>query len=323
MLKPKTMFRFALIISLMLNGSCLKVPIELDLSEKIEISTQKISDIAEQIYEILAEIDFSSPASCPENDCRAAYKIWLRKQFNNGLVPKGLIGPLEYGASGISANPAISTCRHIDFEAEYEKATEKNVRTSKREAVIFRLNDFRNKISSNKCTDNFIDPDQEKITIDEINLHVLKNTLSVSSPIFNLYTSDEEVTKDELEEIDAESNLIKDGILYHLTQTKKIPPRFTGILPTNLESDPQKFSDAEVPIVALDGTIIAIPSMIAGEPESKTVAGKDYFVVPTGSISLRLTMRVSVKAKLSDAKCAYEQFKDSIKKEEEERKKNE
>lgn len=315
--------KITLMAMLPLFCSCIKAPFEVNLNEKIEVTEKTIADIREQIYDALSEIDFSKPASCPEDEVRAAYKIWLRQQFNKGYLKKDIISPLEYGASGLSAHPAIATCRHLDFAKEYKDAQEKRLKKAKREAIIFRLNSIRDIISSNKCTDNFIDLSKEKITINDIGLHISQNSLSVTAPKYKLYTSDEELRKEELEELNAETELVANNTLYFIAQTKPIKPHSTGVFPVELEPDGQKFSDAEVPIVALNGSVVAIPNLMASEPEIITRAGDEYYVVPSGMLSLRLTLKVSVSFSLADALCAYDQFKESIKKEEEGRKKGE
>lgn len=320
MTKLGTGSRIAMVLSLLLVCSCIRAPLELTMKEKIQITKEQIADISEKVYDALKAIDFSEPIACPKPDAEAAYKIWLRKQFDRGRVPKGNISPEIYGESGLSANPNIASCRHIDFAKEYENATKDSAKKSKREAIVFRMGEIRDKLKSTKCTDNFIDPDQAKITIDEINLRVLENTLSVAAPTYKLYTSDDELSKEEMEENHAEENLLKDGIIYFLAKTKPIPPRFTGTLPADLESDRKKFSDAEVPIVGLDGSVVALPSLVASEPEVKKAAdGTEYFVVPSGHLTLMISMKISIKLTMADSKCMYDQFKESIKKEEEER----
>lgn len=300
--------------------SCIKAPVELTLKKEIGITEEEVKEIADNIYDDMAGLDFSEAPGCPHQECSTAYKTWLRKQFDRGLVPTGLVGPHEYAASGMATHPDIAKCRHIDFDIEYQNAKEQSAKKSKREGMIFTMTEIRDKLNSTKCSENFIDPDKEKIQIHGIDLKILSNKLSVHSPSYTMYTSDNELTKEELEEPNAEANLVKDGVLFALAKTKPIPPYFAAVWPAELESDPEKFSDAEVPVVSLSGSVAAIPSPISQEAEVKMVSGRKYYVVPSGSLSARLVVSFSLLATGADAKCMADRFRESVKKEEEERK---
>lgn len=320
MTKPHFKSMMLMTFGLLPLFSCVKAPVELMLKKEIGITEEEVQDIANNIYEDMAGLDFSEAPGCPHAECSAAYKTWLRKQFDRGLVPAGLVSPHEYGASGMAAHPDIAKCRHVDFDKEYQDANEQSAKKSKREAMIFTMTEIKDKLNSTKCTENFIDPDKEKIQIHGISLNIMSNKLSVHSPSYTMYTSDNELTKEELEEPNAEANLIKDGTLFSLAKTKPIPPYFSSVWPAELESDPDKFSDAEVPVVSLSGSVTAIPSPVGQQAEVKMVSGRKYYVVPQGSLSLRMALSFSLLATGADAKCMADRFRESVKKEEEERK---
>src|SRR5690606_10056929 len=92
----------------------------------IEIKESDIKQITDEIYQRLSALDFSHPTGSPAGmvnpeECSKAYKVWLRKQFDIGLVPRGLVLPSVYAAS--SNNPLIHQCRPLKFQKEYEEAT--------------------------------------------------------------------------------------------------------------------------------------------------------------------------------------------------------
>lgn len=306
--------------------SCVKAPVEVTLKNRIEISESQVKEIAEDIYEKLAEIDFEHPPGSPagmidKDICSAAYKVWLRKQFDQGIVPKETVLPREYASS--SNDPLIHQCRAIDFEKEYEDAVQKSASENKRKrkALIFGISQFRDALNSNRCTDNFIDLDKEKIAIKAIYLNVVVNKLSVKAPIYKLYTSYDDISEEELETPDAEESLKTDGTIMLLGETRAFERRFVGRVPVDLESDRQKFFEAEGPAVSLDGILLAIPTPIANTPETKTVGSKTYYIVPEGKLSVTLSTEVAVHLSTSDAKCAFDRFKESIREEEAKREK--
>lgn len=254
----------------------------------------------------------------PPAECSAAYKIWLRKQFDIGRVPKETITATVYGES--SSNPNIHECRSIDFETEYKKAVQESVNDEnrKRKAIVFGVSSFREALRKNKCFDRFLDLDKEKITITSIDLIVDKNTLSVKAPRYNLYSSyEDDGLKDEIEStMNAEDALVKDGTLMLLGQTQPIAKRFVGKSPVILNSDQDDFFNAEGPVVSLDGTLYAIPTKIASEPEIERVGTQEFYVVPSGKLVLVLATTIDVKFSTHDARCALGHLKESIAEEE-------
>lgn len=296
--------------------SCVKMPLDITLKDKIEISEQQVQEIAEDIFEKLSELDFNSPPppGIPHTECSAAYKIWLRKQFDRGLVPKDIITAAEYGVS--SSNPQIHACRYIDFEEEYKNAVGKSAgdEKRKRKAIIFGVSQFREKLISNKCTENFLDLDKEKITITGIELHVVENSLSVNAPRYKLYSSyEDDSLRDEIEgQTNAETKLVEDGTLMELGETRSIERRYVGPVAVDLNQSKDAFFEAEGPVVSLDGTLFAIPSSMASAPEITTVGGKEYFIVPTGKLALTLGTKLEVRFSTHDALCAFNRLKESI-----------
>lgn len=311
----------AAITAVLLPTGCIKAPVELSMKKEIEISESEVEDIATRIYDNLAELDLSHPEGSPatmidKDECSAAYKVWLKKQFDRGLVPRGMILSSTYGES--SSNPLIYQCRAINFDIEFEKATIESASASEREARLFDFSEFKEILKTNKCIDNFLDPDKEKIEITSIDLWVKENTLTVASPTYKIYTSEKVLAPEILEEEDAEKKLLADNTLMKLGETLPFKSRFTGKIPVTLVDAEQKWY-AEVPVVSLDGSVVAAPSSFAGEPETVEVAGLRYFVVPKGKVRLSLLLNVSVLGTARDAWCVYDKFIEDIKKEENDR----
>lgn len=324
MTKLKLMIRLTLFSNILLVISCVKAPIELTLKEEIAVTEAEIKEITDKTYEILAELNFEHPAGSAAGlvnpkECSAAYKIWLRKRFDIGLVPKRVIPSSEYGES--SSNPKITQCRPINLEQEFVVATEKSVGETEREASLFTMNQYREALKGSKCAENFIDPDRRQIEITEMNLHVIENTLTVSAPRYVIYTSDEELNPEMLSEVDAEKTLIDDGTLMPLAETRTIPSRFVGNLLIDPIGDEKEHDYAVVPLVSLEGSTIAIPKGFSTSPEITEVAGSPYYIVPQGGIRMRMSIKLTFKASLADAICVFKQFKNEVKEEDDKRKK--
>ena len=327
MTKIKMVKLLAMQCVLVLVGSCIKAPVDIALKEKIEISEEQIREIADEIYDNLAEIDFASPPppTIDPKECRAAYKVWLRKQFYElGYIPNDIVLAAEYGIS--STNPAIHECKSIDFKKEYEDAIKKRTdeQKTKRKAMVIDVTSFRDKLLTNKCTERLLDLDKEKIEIKDLIIHVVENTLSVKAPRYKLFTSYEDSIKDEIEEtVNAEETMMQKGTLMFLGETRIIDRRFVGKLPVELNSNQDDYFQAEGPIVSLGGSLLAIPTTVASEAETTTIRDREYFIVPKGKLSLTLAVNLDVRLTTYDAKCAFDRLKEAIREEEAKREREE
>lgn len=294
--------------------SCVQVPLEYTLNNAIELSEDEVKQIADDIYDILAELDFaheeSSTATIAPQKCSDAWKIWLRAQFDKGLVPKRIITPADYGNN---SDPLISECRSIDLEAEYKEAVKKNSQEDQLKGGSFFLSfaKLRSDVNVNRCSDNFINLDKEKIIIIGMNMNVLENTLSIQPPTFKLYTTfEEKIAEKDFQEKGAEEDMVKDGTIMLLAKTRPVAKGFVGSMPIDLNSDKQQLRDAEGPYTSLDGSMIAIPNAIAAVPETTVVDSQTFYKVPRGAFIANINTRLSVRFSSADAKCAWERYKE-------------
>lgn len=296
--------------------SCVQVPMEYTLKNSVELSEYNMQQISDEIYEKLSEIDFAHPAgSTAEVDpkrCSDAYKIWLRTQFDKGLVPKKTITPAQYGNN---SDPLISECRSVDLETEYKEAIKKNLEQNKLkgETVLMSFEQFQKDVNKNRCTGNFIDLNKEKIQVRGMYLNVIENTLSIRAPSYRIYTSFEEnIVKEDIEEKGGEESMVKDETLMLLGNSREIKAKFVGKSLVDLNSDQQKLRDAEGPFTSLDGCMIAVPRPFM-EAQTTIIDSETFYIVPSGSLKASLITQVNVRFSSQDAKCAFDRYKEKSK----------
>jgi hypothetical protein len=224
---------------------------------------------------------------------------------------------LEFG----STNPKIGECRAIDFDIEFKSAAAKSGKASTVDSIVFNVNEYREALITNKCSEKFVDPEQHKVHISAMRLDVLENSLTIPGSSFSFYTSDDVLTE-EVVSPNTEEDLVESGTIFPLGKTKTIPPRFIGELPIDLNPDPQKFDDAEVSLVALVGSILAVPKPLAQNVVVITKGGEQYYMVPKGKLSARMIIDIKVTTSLIDAWCILEEYKKAVKEDDEKRKDN-
>jgi hypothetical protein len=181
------------------------------------------------------------------------------------------------------------------------------------------MQEFKEKIESTQCTNNFIDANKGKVSIKRILLKVVTNSLTISTPSSTIYTSDEEDVSSEYIEEHGEKKLLKDGEIYKLAETGPIKPNFVGIKEANLESAPKELSDAEFSLVGLNGSVIIVIADPGSKPETKIISGEEFFVVPNGEIKLTFMLVIEITFSYHDAICVLQWFKKSIREEEKSR----
>jgi hypothetical protein len=307
MANPGMFLKPTILAIIILLSSCIDVPVELKLTKTLEITEEQIQQTAEALYQELSNI--SAPSVCIK-----AYKSWLKKQFDLGLIPSGIIKPSEYAfASGIKTDQ----CPNINLDELYKKASKEASKIFYQQSTIVYIRKIRNLFPDNRCAKNFFHSKSKKIIINTIYADIKENTLDFTFPKFIIFTSKENLSKEELEENDTIEKYIENKQLLPAAETKKIPPRFTGMMPLELAKDNQSL----VPITSLKGVLVIVPDI--KEPITKKISGRDYYVVPAGkSISLSFITKYDVIGTLADAKCVYDIFKEFIKKEDEEHRKN-
>jgi hypothetical protein len=315
MAKLNTVLRVAILFYVSLNISCITVPIEVTVPQIVEITEKEVSDISEKIFNFLLQINLTPTGpGISEDQCRAAFKLWLRKQFDLGRVPKGLVTPLEYGI--YQSDPDFFNCPNINLETEYKDANEKYAKDAVQNlsgGLLFDASEHRDAVAVNKCAENFVDLKRNKIDLIKMSVEVLENTLTISSPPNNIYTGFD-VAKDELEEEDGVAKLLDEGALTLLGTLERIPSKFVGQLPIVLAT--KQFRRAALPLTTLDGILAVIPEVLGAVPETTKIAGREYYIIPGGKMRLQLTMTVNISASLRDVKCVFDMFKESIREEE-------
>lgn len=302
-------FKLALGFSLITLSSCLKIPVEFTMNKDMTLSKEKIDELRQEIFDAILEIDLSEPTSCPEVEAKASFKQWLEQKFQAGLLPNKSISPYEYGAYKIKNHPDIKTCRHINIEEEYNRATEGRS-SAKKEMLSFSIAELKDKIQSTKCTERFIDPHYGKIAIKGVKTYVSKNSLTTHTPTSTIYTSDLILDEEYIDNNGGEKDLVDKKEIYKLATTVPIPPHFTGFKDADLETDPEKLSDAEFSLVGLDGSVLVIVNDLGNKPEKIIKLDEEFFIIPNGEISLTFSLAIEIKLSYHDGLCVLSHFKD-------------
>jgi hypothetical protein len=320
MVKLKLVIALPIICSLLLINSCVDVPLEFTLQDKLELSEETVKEITDKIKEeFFSRISFAHPVGSPHTinpeECKTAFGLWLRNQFAQGYLPKKIILPSEYAES--SRNPLIYQCRSIDISKEFEMTSEQVMGEEMGDVILFGgMKKLRDDLRENKCYENFIDPARGKLEVAAMNIEVKKNTLNISALSYTIYTSDKEITPDIIKAKPA-ADLVKDGTYQILAHTKPIPPEFVGSFPIDLSQ--KKYDKSITPLITLEGGAVAYPRIFSGKPETIKMSGQTYYVVPKGGILAFVRLTYLLKTSLRDAHCLYYQFIDEIKEEERER----
>lgn len=324
----KNTIKLAIIFSPCIYLSCVVVPVEVTLDKAVYITEARVKEIVDEVHTHLSALDLAVPGhvegagKVKKADCSSAFNRWLDKQFDNGLIPKRIITPEEY-AKG-SANPLIHQCKTINLDVEFPEAVKESVGAQSEQlknAPRFHLDTLREKINSKKCTKNFIDPEKQKFHIKAIKFSVKNNTLNIPSPRYGIYYTSGKVTKEELEQNNALSEFIGKGQLKLFAKSEPIPPRFRGDR-LIFSSGNDHYKELEEKLGQPDVDILAVPDVVGRDPETTVIGDKPYYVVPKGHLMFYISVDLAIKAELSDALCALQEYKDDMKAQEEERRKN-
>jgi|GEM_PF-4153595 len=306
------------IFGLALSCSCAKVPVEFKINQELELTEQDVENITDRIKAKLRNIDFSHPEDSPPGMidpeiCRQAYWVWLDKKFEEGFVPKKVIGPEEYAES--STDPLIMQCKRIDFGTTYQVSAEPIMKDATAAIVHFSMEETKKTVSENRCLRSFIDPEKGKMAIKYMALRIRRNTLNVTSPSYTIYSSDRAMTEAEIQS-KSESQLLSDGIFMTLAHSEPVPERFTGTVPITPVVNQEAFSRASLPIRSLTGAIIAYPNFLDFRPQTQNVFGQISYIVPKGGIKADILIAFDFLVSLKDAWCSYDEFLEEIKKKE-------
>ena len=312
----RCIFKLIGLLPLLCQLSCIEAPVELLLDKKLELSEAKVKEISDNILDEIKSIEpaqFGSIAGAPNTvdpeDCKKAFNDWITEEFKKGYVPKRKVSYQEYAAK--STAPYKDQCLPIDIEEEFIKSkNEADRKSTSKDSILFNLPKLREAFSKGgPCALNFIAPEKRKLTINAMNMRVDTNTLNVTSPTYNIYYSTSSVTEEQLNESGAEQKLKDAGIIKPYAQTAPIPAGFIGIMPFKIIEDQRALRAAKEKIETFDTELIAIPSKMDREFESKTINGEDFFVVPKGMLVSRVGIDISLKAEVGDAICALQKYK--------------
>lgn len=314
-------FKIAAIFGLIQCAGCVKIPLEISLSDELAFTHSEIDKISEKLYEILSQLNFSHPPDSPAGlidptICSKAYQVWLQKSFDEGRILRGVIQPAVYAAS--SNDPKISECRPINFDDEYKKALELSARNEEREVEIFSLDPMRDELGDNPCLDIFLNPEKEKVAVKSISIAIVENSLTFDLPTTKVYSSHKQITKEMLVDEAQREELIRTDKLMLLAESEAIASRFTGNYLTRLVNAEDKFY-AEAPLIALKGSVVVIPDVFSSKPRVVEEKGNQYYLVPKGQLKMKMRIGLTIWGRLKDVKCLWDHFKDGIKKEDQER----
>jgi len=302
-------------LCLALIHGCARVPIEFKLTKNLEITEKDLEDITNAIKNKLLAIDFSHPAGSPSGmidpeECKSLYSRWLNRQFANGLVPKKVVGPEDYAQS--SSNPLKSQCKSIDFTTEYKLSSDQIMSEQRRDIVLFNMQEAKNQVSQKRCLKAFIDPTKGKMEVARISITIEKNSLNVASPAYNVYSSNQALTEDEIT-TKSEQNFVDDGTFMLFAKSESIPAKFTGTSRLETIGDQEQYNKAVIPLLSLTGSFVAYPNFLQFEPETREREGQTYYIVPTGGLKASIRIMFNFFASLKDAACTFSDFTDQIK----------
>lgn len=327
MIRIKTIQCFTLFY-LLFAVSCINVPVEITLDKAVSMNDQEVQNVVDDIHKHLKEAKLASPntpgATISADECNNVFNAWLDKQFAQYLIPKKNVTPFEYAKVQLEQNPLLSQCKNVNLDFEFTDAIRETAAssTTQSKAALFKLNDFREKLSSTKCVKNFIDPEKKKLTLLGMSLSVTQNTLNVKAPKYNIYYTTKQIRESELQLANAEKTLVKDGQLVKFAESEIIPARFEGEQPVFFSRELKEFDVIQERFGVANSDLIAIPALIGQEPAISTIGGQSYYVVPKGHIAFYIALKLSVKAELADALCALEEYKKEQKELDEERRRN-
>lgn len=324
----KNILKLAIIFSPFMYVSCITIPQEVTLDKAIYITESRVQEIVDDVHERLKAADLAAPkVDQPEGvrkaECNKAFNQWLDKQFAIGLIPKRLITPMEYG-EGIR-NLLIHECKNVNLDVEFSEAVRQTIDAEEKSlenSVPFRLQTLREKINSKKCSRNFINPERQKFHIKAIKFSIKNNTLNIPSPRYDIYYTSGKVTPEELKEENALKELLKASRFKLFAKSEPIPPRYLGERLVFSSGPNNSYKELEEKIGLPDADIIAVPEVIGRDPEVVVQGGKPYYIVPKGHLLFYISVDLAIKAELSDALCALQEYKEEMKAEEKERRKN-
>lgn len=310
------------VMPLVCELSCVNAPVELVLDKKLEMTEAKVNEISDDILVEIKNIDVEefgptvrAPGQVDPEDCKAAFNNWITEEFKKDLVPKRVVTVLEYGVG--SRASYMDQCNAIDMEKEFKRSKEEAAgKKTKKDSIFFNFQKLRDAFSkAGPCASNYIAPGKRKLAVHGMKMRITTNTLNVNSSVYNVYYSTVPVTEAELEEDGAEQKLKDNGTLKLYATSQPAPPKFTGIMPFDIIEDEEALAAAKAKIETFDTELIAIPSQIDREFETKVINGQTYFVIPRGQLLGQVGVDISLKAEIGDAICAWQKYKRESKEE--------
>lgn len=317
MAKHNLIFHVGMAFIPLIFNACARLPIEFTVEDQITWSESDIKEMNQAIFDRLVSVITVNPGATIEpQECKNAFKIWLRKQFDWGLIPKKIIGPEEYAAS--SNNPLKKQCRPIDFGKDYEINAEAVMLERRPSAVIFTMEDIRKKIQEHKCAHTFVDPEKGKMELTGISVFVKTNALNIKSPGYTVFSSEKHYTKNAVEDMTQEA-FIADANATKLADAPSIPAKFKGTLYADIVRDKKLYKKATRPLLSATGSVVAYPNLDDFVAETKEFEGNVYYIVPKGELLARVRLDFDFIVSLKDARCVYYDFLNQIKEDEKKR----
>lgn len=291
------------VITLMSCGIKISIPIKFNLDKIIAITEEYSEEFRDNIIKELRDIEFNEDTTKPSADeCKAAFISWLENKFNDGKVPKKDITPLEY--TGINYDDLFS-CPTVPLQKAVEQALRKASEQGSTSNLnnLYSLGDEKEKLEKEKCLEPFLDPKEERVQILEIYTTSIKNNLTYPFPKINIYYSTHILDKSEYEN-DSEKNLLQSGKIKRLGFLPEIPAGFEGRIDGTLVQG-KDLKAAQKTLSLLNSQIIfyAQQQMIS----EQTIDGLNYYLVPRGQFTSKVTVVFDIALKPSDGMCYAKQ----------------
>jgi hypothetical protein len=299
-----------LLVACLVTGSCLKLPAEFLMPMEVKQTEADTTKGTDKILDELKALDFSNMGSTvppSPQDCLNAFNLYIDGKFKNGFVPYRPVLALEYA-------PKVTTfCPTVDMVKQINQAFAN--RTSKKyevDGTVINLNNIGLQLGDHECIGRIMNPKENKLVLNELEVIVKSNRLNVHSVPMEIYYSTRMLTKKALEATDAKKKFIEEGILKLFAVIDPIPGRLEGTFPARIVAQGKELEQAKEFIFPLSRQLVVFQKVEDVKMEFATMNNEIFYVVPKGSLTLSMGLVFEVVLGLDDARCALREFKEDV-----------